>query len=165
MAVTKRSPEKPDRTIEEWDAEIEAEYQRLVRQTKTASKNAGSKQKKWQRLGAMVPREWELRLKRATRNQHLPHGAGITLAAMVHRSRLVQPQGGRGDRLGGSDGGSWAVEAIGRERTRSTGATGADRGGTIQRPGSKGDPAPHSAQVGIEVKHDRSPAALFPGLR
>jgi hypothetical protein len=67
VTVSKPSPEKPERDLDEWDAEIEAEFQRVTQQSKAATKNASPKRKKWQRLGAMVPREWEQRLKRATR--------------------------------------------------------------------------------------------------
>jgi hypothetical protein len=64
MTVTKPPPEKPDRTIEEWDAEIEAEFQRV---TKASPKGDVSEQKKWRRHSTTVPREWELRLRWATR--------------------------------------------------------------------------------------------------
>ena len=39
----------------------------LAARAKPQARTRHPKQKKWQRLGAMVPREWELRLKRATR--------------------------------------------------------------------------------------------------
>jgi len=63
--VSKQSPEKPGCDLDEWDAEIEAEFQRVTRGSD--KKDGPSKRKEWVRHSTTVPREWELRLRQATR--------------------------------------------------------------------------------------------------
>ena len=63
--MSQQPPEKPARNLDEWDAEIEAEFRRVV--TKTASAPNASRRKGWQRNYTLVPREWELRLLGAKR--------------------------------------------------------------------------------------------------
>ena len=63
--MSQQPPEKPARNLDEWDAEIEAEFRRVV--TKTASAPIASRRKGWQRNYTLVPREWELRLLGAKR--------------------------------------------------------------------------------------------------
>lgn len=63
--MSQQPPEKPARNLDEWDAEIEAEFRRVV--TKTASAPNASRRKGWQRNYTLVPREWELRLLGARR--------------------------------------------------------------------------------------------------
>lgn len=57
--------EKPRRDTAEWDAEIEAEFQRTVQGANSGSTTTGSKP--WRRDHTQVPRAWELRLLGATR--------------------------------------------------------------------------------------------------
>jgi len=65
--VSQQPPEKPARNLDEWDAEIEAEFRRVVRATKRANAPNASKRKGWQRNYTQVPREWELQLLEAKR--------------------------------------------------------------------------------------------------
>jgi hypothetical protein len=65
--VLQQPPEKPARNLDEWDAEIEAEFRRVVRATKTASAPNASRRMGWLRKYTLVPREWEQRLLDAKR--------------------------------------------------------------------------------------------------
>ena len=65
--MSQQPPEKPARNLDEWDAEIEAEFRQVVRATKRANAPNASKRKGWQRNYTRVPREWELRLLGAKR--------------------------------------------------------------------------------------------------
>ena len=65
--MSQQPPEKPARNLDEWDAEIEAEFRRVVRATKRASTPNASRRKGWLRKYTLVPREWEERLLNAKR--------------------------------------------------------------------------------------------------
>ena len=86
--MSKRLPEKPARGRDVWDAEIEAEFQHAVRQTKVASQPT---RRGWQRHSTTVPREWELRLKQATRISTYR----LALELLYRRWRVEQGKFGR----------------------------------------------------------------------
>ena len=62
--MSQLQPEKAARDVAEWDAEIEAEYQRFIR---TSNGPGKSSRKRLQRNYTLVPREWELHLLKAKR--------------------------------------------------------------------------------------------------
>jgi hypothetical protein len=65
--VSQQPPEKPARNLDEWDAEIEADFRRVVGATKRACAPNASRRKGWLRKYTLVPREWEQRLLNAKR--------------------------------------------------------------------------------------------------
>ena len=65
--MSQQPPERPARNLDEWDAEIEAEFRSAVRATKRASAPNASRRMGWLRKYTLVPREWEQRLLNAKR--------------------------------------------------------------------------------------------------
>ena len=65
--MSQQPPEKPARNLDEWDAEIEAEFRRVVGATKSSCAPNASRRKGWERICTVLPRAWELRLLNAKR--------------------------------------------------------------------------------------------------
>ena len=144
--MSQQPPEKPARNLDEWDAEIEAEFRRVVRATKRASAPNASRRKGWQRKYTLVPREWELRLLECETDQHLPPGDRAALSALVR-------QGKAGHRLRQGGEGGKALRSIEMRSPRRAGTAGPDRGGPQAAQVAAGGPAPvHPVNHG----HDRA---------
>ena len=156
--MSKQPPEKPARNLDEWDAEIEAEFQRVVRATKTASAPNASRRKGWQRNYTLVPREWELRLLGAKRisTYRLAHRAAV--------SALVW-QGKAGHRVWQGGEGSENLCSIKMGSPRRIGTAGPDRGGPQAAQVAAGRPAPHPGTTNMSViahSHMRAIAPKIP---
>ena len=142
--MSQQPPEKPARNLDEWDAEIEAEFRRVVRATKTASAPNASRRKGWQRNYTLVPREWELRLLGAKRISTYRLAIELLVPALVR-----QREAGHRLQQGGAGGKNLCSIEMGSPRR--IGTAGPDRGGSQAAQVAARRSAPHPDKTNMSA--------------